>query len=80
MDEKDIVKRWNKDCQVLVGKTIVEVRYINDKEMNGLMWDRKSLAIFFKDGTYMIPSQDDEGNGPGALFTNIPDLSVIPVI
>lgn len=26
------------------------------------------VALLMEDGTYIYPSQDDEGNGPGALF------------
>jgi len=30
--------------------------------------------------TRFFAAQDDEGNGPGALFTNLNDLPTIPVV
>ena len=74
-------KKWGEDCsKALVGKTIKEVRYLTEEEADGLGWDRCSLVISLDDGTFMYPSQDDEGNGPGALFTNIDKLETIPAI
>jgi hypothetical protein len=32
------------------------------------------------DGNVIYPSQDDEGNGPGSLFTNNETNPVIPVL
>lgn len=77
---KETENRWNKDCQVLVGKTIKAVSYMTDKEMKQMGWDNKPLVIEFTDGTLIFASQDDEGNGAGALFTNIKKLPTIPVI
>lgn len=76
----EIEAKWNASCQVLVGKKIKEVRYLTNDEKEDLGWYRRSLVIFFTDGTYMFPSQDDEGNDAGALFTNIKGLETIPVI
>lgn len=71
---------WTKEIQkFLVGKTIKNVRYLNDKEMEGMMWYKRPVAIFFTDGHYIIPSADDEGNDGGAIFTSSDDLPVIPV-
>ena len=76
----NIVKKWEKDCQVLVGKKIKQVRYLTDKEQKDMGWYRKSVVIIFTDGTAIFPSADDEGNDAGALFTNIENLETIPVI
>jgi|TARA_R110002020_G_scaffold168670_1_gene357572 hypothetical protein len=77
----DTRKRWNKICQKhLIGKRIIQVRYMNQKELDDLGWEQTPLVIFFNDGSYMFPSQDDEGNDGGSLFTSFKDLSVIPVI
>jgi len=77
----DIRKRWTKICQKnLVGKKIVQVRYLNKKEMDDLGWFKTPLVMFFNDGSYMFPSQDDEGNDGGSLFTSFKDLPTIPVI
>jgi hypothetical protein len=77
----DTRKRWTKICQKnLVGKKIIQVRYMNQKELDDLGWDQTPLVIFFNDGSYMFPSQDDEGNDGGSLFTSFKDLPTIPVI
>ena len=77
----NIRKRWTEKCKKhLVGKKIVHVRYLNKKEMDDLGWDQTPLVMFFNDGSYMFPSQDDEGNDGGSLFTSFKDLPTIPVI
>ena len=64
-----IEKRWTDYAtKNLVGKKVTSVRYLSDEEMNALDWSQKSLVIQFDDGSVIYPSQDDEGNGPGALF------------
>ena len=52
----------------LLGKTIVAIRYLTQEEADGLGWHEKSLVRVLDDGTYIFPSQDDEGNGAGVLF------------
>ncbi len=64
----------------LIGKTVKSVSYLSEKETKALGWYSRALVIEFEDGSQIIPSQDDEGNGPGALFTSDKDLPVIPVI
>ncbi len=66
--------------RLLRGRTISLVRYITDDEMEQLGWDRKGVVIQFDDDSIIYPSMDDEGNGPGAIFTNSDELAVIPVI
>ena len=80
-DEKALIKKWETDiAKALVGKKIANVRYLTDKEQQGMGWFRKALVVIFTDGTYMFPSADDEGNDAGALYTNIKGLDIIPVI
>ena len=62
----------------LVGKTIAEVRYMTDKEADGMDWDSKPLVIFFTDNSYIFASRDDEGNNGGALAVG-PD-ETLPVL
>lgn len=77
MTEEEWEKKINK---FLVGKTIENVRYLTHDEAQEVFgWDRKAVIIWFTDGSTLVPSMDDEGNGPGALFTSDEDLSVIPV-
>jgi hypothetical protein len=48
--------------------------------MKGLYWFERGIVLELDDGTSIFPSRDDEGNGPGALFTNHDALPVVPVI
>jgi hypothetical protein len=55
----------------MVGKTIEQVRVLTSTEIDDLGWypgGTTPLVVFFTDGTYIIPMQDEEGNGPGALL------------
>jgi hypothetical protein len=65
----------------LLGRKIVKVRYLSLEESEELGWDgTRCVVIQLDDGTLIFPSQDDEGNGPGVLFTNNKDNSVLPVL
>ena len=78
-DEK--IKKWEDRCSaVLVGKTIKSVRYQYTCEKKDMGWSKKSLVIFFTDGSYIFPSSDDEGNNAGALFTSFKGIEGIPTI
>jgi hypothetical protein len=77
----DIKIKWEDKCStVLVGKTIKSVRYLYTAEKKDMCWTKRSLIIFFTDGTYIFPSSDDEGNNAGAFFTSIEDMEVIPAL
>lgn len=77
----DYAKTWgDKVAKELVGKTIVAVRYLTDEEREDLDWYNRSIVLQLSDGTLIWPSQDDEGNGAGALFTTIESLPTVPVI
>jgi len=52
----------------LLGKKIVAVRYMTDKEREDSMWFHRGLVITLSDGSMIYPSADDEGNDAGALF------------
>jgi hypothetical protein len=64
----------------LLGKKIIGVRYMTKEEADQLGWDNRPIVLLLDDGNTIYPSQDDEGNGPGALFTNNETNSVIPVL
>lgn len=77
----DYAKQWGeKAAALLVGRTIKSVRYMTEKEREGLGWPNRSLVIALDDGNHIWPSADDEGNGAGALFTTDIRLMTIPVI
>jgi hypothetical protein len=76
-----IEKKWiDVAAEQLLGRKIVAVRYLLDEEIEALGWDRKCVVAQLDDGNLLFPSQDDEGNGPGAWFTNNEDQPVLPVI
>jgi len=51
------------------GKVISEIRHMDEAEQSAYGWDKPGIAIEFTDKTWMVISQDEEGNGPGAVFT-----------
>lgn len=79
--ESRLVKNWtDKTAAVLEGRTIARVRYITEDEMKSLYWFESGIILELDDGTLIYPSRDDEGNGPGALFTSHEALPCVPVI
>lgn len=81
MPETDYRKYWtDKVAAALVGKKIVSVRYLSKEECGELGWYSAAVVLQLDDGTIIYPSKDDEGNGAGALFTDIEGLETIPVI
>lgn len=74
-------KEWaSRAAKLLVGKVVKSVRYLSTQELEDLGWDQSTLVIIFTDDTAIYASCDDEGNAPGALFTNSEELPTIPVI
>ena len=60
----------------LVGKTIREVRRLDDKHLKYLMWDdHRALQIIFTDGSWITPTIDEENNAPGCLVTTFKGLA-----
>ena len=80
--EKNPTKiRWAKDiAKVLKGRTIVDVRYLTDKEKDGMGWFDSSVVLLLDDGNWITPMADDEGNNAGAMATSYATLETIPVI
>jgi hypothetical protein len=67
--EKEMIEKWNKVSQdVLKGRTIVDVRYLNDEEMEMMGWYSRPVCFFLDNGVSCILSSDDEGNDGGVLF------------
>lgn len=61
--------RWAKELSKLEGRTIARVRYTTEAEESSLGWDASAVVLELDDGTLLFPSQDDEGNDAGAMFT-----------
>ena len=82
-DEK-AVKYWQKTSKKwLVGKKIVDCRYMSNDEMNETLWNNRPICLLLDDGTWIIPQCDDEGNDGGALYVSnsVKDkYEVLPVI
>ena len=56
---------------MIKGRKIKAVRALTQKEMANLGWDRVRVlpvGIVLDDGTVLVASRDEEGNGPGAMF------------
>ncbi len=64
----------------LKGKVVKSVRYMSEKEREEYGWYNCAAIVVFEDGSWLMPSTDDEGNDAGALFSSDPDLDTIPVI
>ena len=77
--EPKILKQWTDEAKkVLQGKTITEVRYLNDEEMEMMGWYKRPVCFVLNDGTSCIFSCDDEGNDGGVLFYGTD--GVLPVL
>jgi len=69
MKKEEIYPYWNKLCSgLLLGKTIVKVRYLTQVEMKSLGWYSSGVVLQLNDGNLILPSKDDEGNDTGTLF------------
>ena len=69
VQQKEMIEKWDKVSQdVLKGRTIVEVRYLNDEEMEMMGWYNRPICFFLDNGVSCILSCDDEGNDGGVLF------------
>jgi len=61
--------RWTSQAKkILLKRTIVDVRYLTDEEMEDMGWYSRPLALFLDNGEHLIISADDEGNDGGAIF------------
>ena len=77
--KQEQITKWNKIAkEVLEGKTIVEVRYMKDEEMEMMGWDSRPICFFLNDGTTCMLSKDDEGNDGGVLFYD--ENGVLPTL
>lgn len=74
MSERPYIKRTVEALSKhLVGQKIVDIGYLSKAECEEMGWDETCLYITLDNGVSFFPSRDDEGNGPGAMFTTIED-------
>lgn len=79
MDENE--KYWTNEANALLkGRRIAGVRYLTATEAEGYAWHARGLVIFLDNGTQLVASADDEGNGPGAILTDNDKTPVLPVL
>ena len=72
-------KYWTEKAnELLLGKQITEVRYLDKEEAKKFMWDNRPVVFQLDDGTWIIPMRDDEGNDGGSLAVG-PD-ETLPVL
>ena len=50
-----------------IGKKISIVRFMTDKEAEGMCWSNRPLVLVLDDKSIIFPQRDDEGNDGGAL-------------
>ena len=75
----ETLTKWEKIAKdTLQGRTIVEVRYLNDEEMEDIGWNSRPITFILDNGTYCTLSCDDEGNDGGVLFYN--ERGVLPTL
>lgn len=75
----ETLTKWEKIAKdTLQGRTIVEVRYLNDEEMEDIGWYSRPICFVLDNGTYCTLSCDDEGNDGGVLFFN--ENGVLPTL
>lgn len=86
MNTDEMFKRWNSQARdVLVGRTITKVMYMNDTWAKQLGFDEymgRPLMMQLDNGTVIIPMRDDEGNDGGAVqyLTKDGGFDVLPLL
>ena len=79
---KNLSDRWNKQAKkVLLGKKIVQVKYVDTKEAKSIMWYNRPVSFTLDDGTRVMVQRDDEGKDGGVLWYANKDVEdVLPVL
>ena len=77
-----LTNRWNKQAKkVLLGKKIIQVKYVDTEEAEKYMWHSRPISFTLNDNTRLIVMRDDEGNDGGALcYLNSDVDDVLPVL
>ena len=77
---KDLKNNWHEKAnKVFLGRKIVKVEWMSDREMNDQYWYNRPICLLLDDGTWIYPMADDEGNNGGALATTSKVEGVFPV-
>ena len=70
---------YKKASKVFLGRKIVKIEWLSDKEMNEMGWYNRPICLLLDDGTWIFPMADDEGNNGGALATTNKMEETFPV-
>ena len=54
--------------KALIGRTIIDVRWMTDGEMESFGWYSRAMVLICNDGTLIVFQSDDEGNDGGSAF------------
>ena len=74
-----MMRDWSGDAtKAFKGKVVKKIRYTTEGELDDLGWDDTAPIVFFTDGSYLMPSADDEGNSGGVFFTSADEIDTIP--
>lgn len=65
---------------LLVGRQIVDARYMTREESEFLGWHGKSIVLLLDNGTIIFPARDAEGNGAAALQGQGVETFTFPII
>jgi hypothetical protein len=72
IDENKLELDWiKKISKLLVGKKIVKIQYMTKKDAEEQGWYRRPIQIRLENGTWLTPSQDDEGNDGGSFLQTV---------
>ena len=65
--------------EAMVGQKITDVRWLTKEQTEDVAehWYNQPIQITLENGVKLIPMSDDEGNGAGAMSTNIPKMETI---
>ena len=67
--KEKLSKQWEQIIsEQLVGKKIVQVRWMTKKEADANYWDYQPVLLILDDGSILCPMSDDEGNNAGSLI------------
>jgi len=58
---------WGDGATKLLGRKIVDVRYLSDDEKELLKWRGRGPVLVLDDGTAVLPAMDNEENDSGTL-------------
>ena len=68
MPEPTLKAVWLAKLKPLIGRTVVEIRYLDEEQCKAMALPHTPVVLQLDDGTLLWPMADPEGNDGGALF------------